>query len=192
VRVPLKSPVRENRTPGSVRGPQGNRRSYLDGDFAHRLADEHQLHDPEATSPHHRCPWHCARSSMVVHQYRYRVSLYCVSPRLAFLSPIFQRRRHRIVSVSRASSSHFTLHPRWGRFDHLRQYFHSKRPLTNIQRCTSKCIQRRLTRAVQRTATAVTRAAPRRACRAARAPASAVADLESVRATPHASSTNGR
>jgi hypothetical protein len=27
----LKSPVRENRTPGSVRGPSGNRRSYRDG-----------------------------------------------------------------------------------------------------------------------------------------------------------------
>ena len=30
-RVGLKSPVRENRTPGSVRGPSGNRRSYRDG-----------------------------------------------------------------------------------------------------------------------------------------------------------------
>jgi len=30
-RVLLKSPVRENRTPGSVRGPSGNRRSYRDG-----------------------------------------------------------------------------------------------------------------------------------------------------------------
>jgi hypothetical protein len=30
-RVFLKSPVRENRTPGSVRGPSGNRRSYRDG-----------------------------------------------------------------------------------------------------------------------------------------------------------------
>jgi len=29
-RVFLKSPVRENRTPGSVRGPSGNRRSYRD------------------------------------------------------------------------------------------------------------------------------------------------------------------
>jgi RNA-directed DNA polymerase len=30
-RVFLKNPVRENRTPGSVRGPSGNRRSYRDG-----------------------------------------------------------------------------------------------------------------------------------------------------------------
>jgi len=30
-RVLLKSPVREHRTPGSVRGPSGNRRSYRDG-----------------------------------------------------------------------------------------------------------------------------------------------------------------
>ncbi len=30
-REPLKSPVREIRTPGSVRGPLGNRRSYRDG-----------------------------------------------------------------------------------------------------------------------------------------------------------------
>jgi hypothetical protein len=30
-RVWLKSPVRENRTPGSVRGASGNRRSYRDG-----------------------------------------------------------------------------------------------------------------------------------------------------------------
>ena len=30
-RVELKSPVRENRTPGSVRGPLGNWRSYRDG-----------------------------------------------------------------------------------------------------------------------------------------------------------------
>jgi len=29
-REPLKSPVREIRTPGSVRGPLGNRRSYRD------------------------------------------------------------------------------------------------------------------------------------------------------------------
>jgi len=29
-RVFLRSPVRENRTPGSVRGPSGNRRSYRD------------------------------------------------------------------------------------------------------------------------------------------------------------------
>jgi len=29
-RVLLKSPVRENRTPGSVRGPSGNWRSYRD------------------------------------------------------------------------------------------------------------------------------------------------------------------
>jgi len=34
-RVELKSPVRENRTPGSVRGPLGNWRSYRDG--AHRM-----------------------------------------------------------------------------------------------------------------------------------------------------------
>jgi RNA-directed DNA polymerase len=32
-RVLLKSPVRENRTPGSVRGPSGNRRSYRDGHY---------------------------------------------------------------------------------------------------------------------------------------------------------------
>jgi len=30
-REPLKSPVRKIRTPGSVRGPLGNRRSYRDG-----------------------------------------------------------------------------------------------------------------------------------------------------------------
>jgi len=30
-REPLKSPVREIRTPGSVRGPLGNQRSYRDG-----------------------------------------------------------------------------------------------------------------------------------------------------------------
>ena len=30
-RVGLKSPVRENRTPESVRGPLGNWRSYRDG-----------------------------------------------------------------------------------------------------------------------------------------------------------------
>ena len=30
-RIPLRSPVRENRTPGSVRGASGNWRSYLDG-----------------------------------------------------------------------------------------------------------------------------------------------------------------
>jgi len=30
MREPLKSPVREIRTPGSVRGPLGNRRSYRD------------------------------------------------------------------------------------------------------------------------------------------------------------------
>jgi hypothetical protein len=30
-RVDLKSPVRENRPPGSVRGASGNRRPYLDG-----------------------------------------------------------------------------------------------------------------------------------------------------------------
>jgi hypothetical protein len=30
-RVCLKSPVRENRTPGSVRGQAGNRLSYRDG-----------------------------------------------------------------------------------------------------------------------------------------------------------------
>ncbi len=29
-RAVLKSPVREYRTPGTVRGPSGNRRSYLD------------------------------------------------------------------------------------------------------------------------------------------------------------------
>jgi RNA-directed DNA polymerase len=32
-RVVLKSPVRENRTPGSVRGPLGNRRSYRDAPY---------------------------------------------------------------------------------------------------------------------------------------------------------------
>ena len=37
-REPLKSPVREIRTPGSVRGPLGNRRSYRDGDWVDRLA----------------------------------------------------------------------------------------------------------------------------------------------------------
>ena len=30
-RVVVKSPVRKNRTPGSVRGALGNRRPYLDG-----------------------------------------------------------------------------------------------------------------------------------------------------------------
>ena len=30
-RDPLKSPVRDIRTPGSVRGPLGNRRSYREG-----------------------------------------------------------------------------------------------------------------------------------------------------------------
>jgi len=30
-RVPVRSPVRENRTPGSVRGASGNRRPYRDG-----------------------------------------------------------------------------------------------------------------------------------------------------------------
>lgn len=30
VRIDLKSPVREYRTPGSVRGASGNRRPYLD------------------------------------------------------------------------------------------------------------------------------------------------------------------
>jgi len=36
-RVDLKSPVREYRSPGSVRGAPGNRRPYLDGHrFVHR------------------------------------------------------------------------------------------------------------------------------------------------------------
>ena len=37
-RVLLKSPVRETRTPGSVRGPPGNRRSYRDG-ASHRTEE---------------------------------------------------------------------------------------------------------------------------------------------------------
>jgi group II intron reverse transcriptase/maturase len=37
-RVLLKSPVREHRTPGSVRGPSGNRRSYRDGAYGERLS----------------------------------------------------------------------------------------------------------------------------------------------------------
>ena len=35
-RVLLKSPVRKNRAPGSVRGPSGNRRSYRDGPTGER------------------------------------------------------------------------------------------------------------------------------------------------------------
>jgi len=38
----LKSPVRENRTPGSVRGPLGNWRSYRDG----RFIDERESKSP--------------------------------------------------------------------------------------------------------------------------------------------------
>jgi len=41
-RVLLKSPVRENRTPGSVRGPLGNWRSYRDG----RFIDERESKSP--------------------------------------------------------------------------------------------------------------------------------------------------
>ena len=33
-RIPLKSPVRKIRTPGSVRGLPGNRQSYRDGSFS--------------------------------------------------------------------------------------------------------------------------------------------------------------
>jgi hypothetical protein len=40
-REPLKSPVREIRTPGSVRGPLGNRRSYRDA------ASKHVAHQSE-------------------------------------------------------------------------------------------------------------------------------------------------
>ena len=37
-RVSLRSPVRKNRTPGSVRGASGNRRPYRDGDvFFHEV-----------------------------------------------------------------------------------------------------------------------------------------------------------
>src|SRR5215510_12302038 len=36
-RVGLKSPVRENCTPGSVRGPSGNRRSYRDGSIPYSI-----------------------------------------------------------------------------------------------------------------------------------------------------------
>jgi hypothetical protein len=39
-RVDLKSPVRENRPPGSVRGAPGNRRPYLD------IADESASEKP--------------------------------------------------------------------------------------------------------------------------------------------------
>jgi len=36
----LKSPVRENRTPGSVQGSSGNRRSYCDGVFTPWIASK--------------------------------------------------------------------------------------------------------------------------------------------------------
>ena len=36
-RVSLRSPVRKNRTPGSVRGASGNRRPYRDGEQPTRL-----------------------------------------------------------------------------------------------------------------------------------------------------------
>jgi hypothetical protein len=45
-RVYLKSPVRENRTPGSVRGRSGNWPSYRDGRRLYALAEQIATYEP--------------------------------------------------------------------------------------------------------------------------------------------------
>ena len=60
-RVSLRSPVRENRTPGSVRGPSGNGRSYRDGAQCHLILSNSPLTGKEhgrARPPQRFAAWH--------------------------------------------------------------------------------------------------------------------------------------
>jgi hypothetical protein len=54
-RVDLKSPVRENRPPGSVRGAPGNRRPYRDITITKREEEKGEM----------RTPWHPVASQQV-------------------------------------------------------------------------------------------------------------------------------